>query len=103
MPEVADYSALEQLRDRRPIKIRALRPEDRTDMLTAIGRASMQSPQWRFFVPKKVAREQHDVDAVAVFPIKLPIARHGAARLNRRSADRDVRPHGTVSTLATPG
>jgi hypothetical protein len=55
MPEVADYSALEQLRDRRPIKIRALRPEDRTDMLTAIGRTSMQSPQWRFFVPKKLA------------------------------------------------
>jgi hypothetical protein len=55
MPEVADYSALEQLRDRRPIKIRALRPEDRTDMLAAIGRTSMQSPQRRFFVPKKVA------------------------------------------------
>jgi RimJ/RimL family protein N-acetyltransferase len=53
MAEAADYSAPEQLRDGRPIKIRALRPDDRADMLAAIGRTSMQSLQRRFFVPKK--------------------------------------------------
>jgi ribosomal protein S18 acetylase RimI-like enzyme len=53
MAEAADYSALEQLRDGRPVKIRALRPEDRADMLAAIGRTSMQSLQRRFFAPKK--------------------------------------------------
>ena len=35
------------------VVIRALRPDDRADMLTAIGRASAQSLQRRFFVPKK--------------------------------------------------
>jgi ribosomal protein S18 acetylase RimI-like enzyme len=53
MAEAADYSAPEQLRDGRPVKIRALRPDDRADMLAAIGRTSMQSLQRRFFVPKK--------------------------------------------------
>src|SRR5215204_1071187 len=53
MPEAAEYSVREHLRDDRPITIRALRPDDRAGMLTAIGRTSMQSLQRRFFVPKK--------------------------------------------------
>jgi RimJ/RimL family protein N-acetyltransferase len=53
MAEAAEYSAPEHLRDGRPIKIRALRSDDRADMLAAIGRTSMQSLQRRFFVPKK--------------------------------------------------
>jgi GNAT superfamily N-acetyltransferase len=53
MAEAADYSAREHLRDGRPVKIRALRPDDRADMLAAIGRTSMQSLQRRFFAPKK--------------------------------------------------
>ena len=53
MAEAADYSAREHLRDGRPVTIRALRPDDRADMLAAIGRTSMQSLQRRFFVPKK--------------------------------------------------
>ena len=53
MAEAADYSARDHLRDGRPVKIRALRPDDRVDMLAAIGRTSMQSLQRRFFVPKK--------------------------------------------------
>lgn len=53
MVEAADYSAPEHLRDGRPVKIRALRPDDRADMLAAIGRTSTQSLQRRFFAPKK--------------------------------------------------
>jgi len=53
MAEAADYSAPDQLRDGRPVKIRALRPDDRADMLVAIGRTSTQSLQRRFFAPKK--------------------------------------------------
>jgi len=53
MPEAAEYSVREHLRDDRPITIRALRPDDRAAMLAAIGRTSMQSLQRRFFVPKK--------------------------------------------------
>jgi len=53
MADAADYSAQDQLRDGRPVNIRALRPDDRADMLAAIGRTSVQSLQRRFFVPKK--------------------------------------------------
>ena len=53
MAEAADYSAPEHLRDGRAVKIRALHPDDRADMLTAIGRTGTQSLQRRFFVPKK--------------------------------------------------
>ena len=53
MTGAADYSAIEHLRDGRPIEIRALRPGDRDEMLVAIGRTSTQSIQRRFFAPKK--------------------------------------------------
>jgi RimJ/RimL family protein N-acetyltransferase len=58
MAGFADYSAVERLRDGRPIEIRALHPEDRAEMLAAIGRTSTQSLQRRFFVPKKGFSEQ---------------------------------------------
>jgi ribosomal protein S18 acetylase RimI-like enzyme len=51
--EAADYSAPEHLRDGRAVKIRALRPDDRADMLTAVGRTGTQSLRRRFFAPKK--------------------------------------------------
>jgi RimJ/RimL family protein N-acetyltransferase len=53
MHKAADYSAMERLRDGRTIEIRALRPDDRDDMLAAIGRTSPQSLHRRFFVPKR--------------------------------------------------
>jgi len=53
MSELAEYAAVEHLRDGRPIEIRALRPDDGPGMLAAIGRTSTQSLQRRFFAPKK--------------------------------------------------
>ena len=53
MATIADYSAVEQLRDGRTIEVRALRPDDRDDMLAAVDRTSVQSLQRRFFVPKR--------------------------------------------------
>ena len=58
MFDAAHYSLPERLRDGRPVEIRALRPDDRADMLATIGRTSMQSLQQRFFVPKKGFSEQ---------------------------------------------
>jgi GNAT superfamily N-acetyltransferase len=49
----ATYSAREKLRDSREVEIRALRPDDKDDMLAAIGRTSTQSLQRRFFVAKR--------------------------------------------------
>jgi RimJ/RimL family protein N-acetyltransferase len=56
--EASRYFAPDHLRDGRPVEIRALRPDDRADMLATIGRTSMQSLQQRFFVPKKGFSEQ---------------------------------------------
>jgi RimJ/RimL family protein N-acetyltransferase len=53
MQKAADYCAMQRLRDGRTIEIRALRPDDRQDMLAAISRTSSQSLQRRFFVPKR--------------------------------------------------
>ena len=49
----ATYSAREQLRDGRFIHIRALRPDDEADMLTAIHRTHAESLRRRFFAPKQ--------------------------------------------------
>jgi ribosomal protein S18 acetylase RimI-like enzyme len=53
MPERANYSVKLHLRDGREMEVRALRPEDRADMLAAIGRTGSQSLQTRFFVAKR--------------------------------------------------
>jgi RimJ/RimL family protein N-acetyltransferase len=53
MLRAVDYTAMERLRDGRTIEIRALRPDDREDMLAAIDRTSPRSLQRRFFVPKR--------------------------------------------------
>lgn len=49
----ARYSVIERLRDGREVEIRALHPEERDDMLAAIGRTSGQSMQRRFFSAKR--------------------------------------------------
>src|SRR5690348_6211767 len=53
MPDASTYSARERLRSGRSVEVRALRPEDRTDMLGAVGRLSAQSLTRRFFTPKR--------------------------------------------------
>jgi GNAT superfamily N-acetyltransferase len=53
MSQAADYYALESLRDGRRLQIRALRPDDQTDMLAAVGQLSKQSIFRRFFTPKR--------------------------------------------------
>jgi RimJ/RimL family protein N-acetyltransferase len=52
MSEGATYSAVEVLRDKRRVEIRALRPDDRADLLAAVGRTSEQSLYRRFFTVK---------------------------------------------------
>ena len=52
-PACQSYRAVEPLRDGRRIEIRALRPDDETQMLAAVSRTSPQSLYRRFFGPKK--------------------------------------------------
>jgi len=49
----ARYSASETLRDGRSIEIRALQPGDRDELLSAVGRMSVESIYRRFFSPKR--------------------------------------------------
>jgi GNAT superfamily N-acetyltransferase len=53
MLEAANYSAFETLRHGRRVEIRALRPEDRADLIAAVGRSSAQSLYRRFFAVKR--------------------------------------------------
>jgi GNAT superfamily N-acetyltransferase len=55
-PTVLDppnYSAVEKLRDGRRVDIRAFRPSDQADLVSAVGRTSAQSLYRRFFTVKR--------------------------------------------------
>lgn len=58
MPELATYSKFESLRDGRRVEIRALRPEDRDDLLAAVGRIGTDSLYRRFFAVKRQFSEK---------------------------------------------
>jgi GNAT superfamily N-acetyltransferase len=53
MIEADKYSAIDTLRDGRRIQIRALTPEDETDLSEAVARTSAESLRRRFFVTKR--------------------------------------------------
>src|SRR4051812_2792767 len=53
MSDVSHYSVRERLRDGTPVEVRALRPEDESDMLAALDQTSAQSLQRRFFAMKR--------------------------------------------------
>jgi GNAT superfamily N-acetyltransferase len=53
MLEAANYSAFETLRDGRWVEIRALKPDDRADLIAAAARSSAQSLYRRFFAVRR--------------------------------------------------
>jgi hypothetical protein len=73
MLEAAKYSAVELLRNRRRVEIRALRPDDRADLIAAVGRVSDQSLYRRFFGARRGFTEQE----VAFF-LKVDFVSHVA-------------------------
>jgi GNAT superfamily N-acetyltransferase len=58
MVEAATFSAVETLRDGRRVAIRALRQDDRAELLAAVGRTSRESLYRRFFSVKRGFTEQ---------------------------------------------
>jgi GNAT superfamily N-acetyltransferase len=58
MSDIANYSVRETLRDGRRIEIRALRPDDRDELLAAVDQTSSQSLYRRFFAPRESFSEQ---------------------------------------------
>ena len=81
-PAAAKYSAHERCRDGRPIEIRALRPDDRTDLLSAVGRSSAQTLYRRFFGAKRHFSEREisyfvNVDFISHVALVAVVEEHG--------------------------
>jgi GNAT superfamily N-acetyltransferase len=73
MLDAAKYTAIETLRDGRRIEIRALRPDDRADMLEAVARLSAQSSYRRFHGAKRSFSESEKT-----FFVNVDFVRHVA-------------------------
>ena len=73
MPKVEEYSAIEALRDGCRVEIRALRPDDRADLIAAVGRTSDRSLYRRFFGIKRNFTDQE-----AAFFVNVDFANHVA-------------------------
>jgi RimJ/RimL family protein N-acetyltransferase len=73
MPKAAEYSAIESLRNGSRVEIRALRPQDRDDMLAAVGRTSAQSLYRRFFGVRR-----HFTEAETAFFLNVDFVNHVA-------------------------
>jgi RimJ/RimL family protein N-acetyltransferase len=58
MLELAKYSKIEALQNGRKVEIRALRPQDRDDLLAAVGRIGTDSLYRRFFAVKREFSEK---------------------------------------------
>ena len=56
--DAANYAATERLRNGAVLQVRALRPDDRAEMLAAVGRLSKQMLYRRFFAPKRSFSER---------------------------------------------
>jgi len=73
MLDVAKYSAFELLRDGRRVEIRALKMNDRDDLLAAVARSSTKSLYRRFFGVKRRFSEKE----IAFF-LNIDFAKHVA-------------------------
>ncbi len=98
MPAPGNYSATERMRDGREFEIRALRPDDKDDMLAAVGRTGMQSLQRRFFVVKRGFSEKE----IAFF-MNIDFANHVALAALAEEDGRKVIIGGGRYIVTEPG
>lgn len=98
MSDTPNYTARECLRDGSPVEIRALRPDDEADMLTAIERTSAQSLQRRFFAMKR-----HFSERERSFFMQIDFRNHVALIAVAREAERDMIVGGGRYIVFEPG
>jgi GNAT superfamily N-acetyltransferase len=98
MVEAAMYSAFETLRDGRRVDIRALRQDDRAELLAAVGRTSPESLYRRFFHVKRGFTEQE----VAYF-LNIDFVNHVALVAVVEEASRPVIVGGARYIVLQPG
>src|SRR5712672_4131139 len=98
MPEAITYTARELLSDGCQIEIRALRREDETDMLAAVGKTSAQSLQRRFLVMKR-----HFSDKERSFFMDIDFKNHVALVALAEEAGRKIIVGGGRYIVFEPG
>lgn len=92
------YSVIESLRDGRSIEIRAIRPDDETQMLAALSRVSPQSLYRRFFGVKKGFSESE-----RAFFLKVDFADHVALVATIKQSDCTEIMGGARYVVTKPG
>src|SRR6267154_1565245 len=98
MSEAIDYTARELLSDGCQIEIRALQREDEADMLAAVGKASAQSLQRRFFGIKR-----HFSDKERAFFMDIDFGNHVALVAQVEQAGRTMIIGGGRYIVFEPG
>jgi len=96
--EAEKYSAIETLRGGRRVEIRALRPDDRANLVAAVGRTSDQSLYRRFFGLKRSFSEQE----VAFF-VNVDFVNHVALVALTEEGERSVIVGGGRYIVVQPG
>ena len=98
MVEAATYSAVETLRDGSRVDIRALRQDDRAELLASVGRTSRESLYRRFFTVKRGFTERE----VAYF-LNIDFVDHVALVALVEEAGRPVIVGGARYIVMQPG
>jgi RimJ/RimL family protein N-acetyltransferase len=94
----ASYSQNEMLRDGRKVEIRAFRPDDRADFLSAVERIGPQSRYRRFFTEKRVFTERE-----RAFFLNVDFDQHVALVALIEEAGRKVIVGGGRYVIVRPG
>lgn len=92
------YSVTERMRDGRQVEIRALRPDDKDDMLAAVGRTGTESLKRRFFTVKRGFSEKE----IAYF-MGIDFAKHVALVALANEDGREVIIGGGRYIVTEPG
>jgi GNAT superfamily N-acetyltransferase len=98
MVEATTYSAVETLRDGRRVDIRALRQDDRAELLAAVGRTSLESLYRRFSYVKRGFTEQE-----TAYFLNIDFVNHVALVAVVEEASRPVIVGGARYIILQPG
>jgi RimJ/RimL family protein N-acetyltransferase len=98
LSDPSKYSAIESLRDGRLVEIRALRPDDQSDLIAAVGRASAQSLYRRFFGARRDFTQQE-----IEFYLNVDFVKHVALVVVVRDDDRPAIVGGGRYVVFEPG
>lgn len=98
MPDAAHYSAVETLRDARSLEIRAFRPDDRAEFLSAVDRIGPLSLYRRFFAVKRGFTEREKA-----FFLNVDFDKHVALLALIEEAGRKVIVGGGRYVVVRPG